>query len=261
METTLGAVVDLTLPISEAHPSHWPTHIPFQHKTFNWYESRSDHTQILTDHLGPYATKWLLIDEHTGTHLDAPNHFIPPPGSGLPFESAWGAVTADQIPLSQLIGRSAVIDSTSRSARPGESPLITADDVRAWEARNGALAPEDIVLFRSGWDANYVAGAEGSGYAQDVFVGKTRVGWPAPDEGAIDYLASCGIRCVGTDGPTMGPAQGGQSVHVHGLGRGMVFIEGLARLDQLPVRGATFVFLPLKTLHGTGAPGRAIGLI
>lgn len=52
----------------------------------------------------------------------------------------------------------------------------------------------------------------------------------------------------------MGPAQGGQGVHVRGLGRGMVFIECLAGLGQMPVRGSTFVFLPLKTLHGTGAP-------
>jgi kynurenine formamidase len=261
IETTLGTLVDLTLPISEAHPSYWPMHVPFQQKTFNWYESRSDGIQTLTDDLGPYATKWLLIDEHTGTHMDAPTHFIPPAESGLPFANEWGSVSADQIPLSQLIGPAAVIDVPSYEAELGESPLITADDIRAWENQNGGLTSDEVVLFRSGWDSKYVPGVEGSGYAKDILVGKTRIGWPAPDEGAIDHLAERGIRCVGTDAPTMGPAQDGQGVHVHGLGGGMVFIECLAHLDQLPVRGATFMFLPLKTLHGTGAPGRAIALI
>lgn len=135
-------------------------------KTFNWYESSSNETQTLTDHLGPYATKWLLIDEHTGTHVDSPSHFIPPAGSGLPFEDEWGSVSADQISLSQLIGPAVVIDAPERSAGLGESPLILADDIREWESVNGELAAGDIVLFRSGWVANHLPGPEGSGYAQ-----------------------------------------------------------------------------------------------
>jgi kynurenine formamidase len=256
-----GTVVDLTLPISEAHPSHWPTHVPFQHKSSNWFETRAADAQPVLDQLGPYATKWMLIDEHTGTHMDAPSHFIPPPDSGLPFANEWGDVHADGVPLEQLIGPAAVIDAPDRTSAPGESPYITPDDVTAWEAEHGRLAAGDIVLLRSGWDEHYLPGSAGSAYAFDVVVRQSRPGWPAPAVATVELLVERGVRCIGTDGPTMGAAQGGQDIHVAALGRGAVFIEALGNLSSLPHRGAVFIFMPIKTLHATGAPGRAVGLV
>lgn len=122
-------IVDLSVPISEELPSSWRTHLPFQHKTFNWFASTTSGLERTTAHLGPYATRWMLIDEHTGTHLDAPCHFIPPPGSGLPFASEWGDVHADAVPLEQLHGPAAVIDAPPSEAPPGTSVLITPDVV------------------------------------------------------------------------------------------------------------------------------------
>lgn len=259
--SNFSKVVDLSLPLSEDFPSNWPAHMPFQHKTSNWFVHRQDETTSLTDKNGPYATKWMVLDEHTGTHMDAPSHFIPPQGSGLPYASAWGSVSSERVPLTQLMGPAAVIEVALPDATPGHSPIISRASIESWEEVHGELQPGDIVLLASGWDRNYLPGNAGNAYAYDAFVLKQSAGWPAPDEEAIDFLLGRGILCIGTDGPTMGPAHGGQGVHVHALGSGAVLIECLANLNALPPRGSMFMFLPIALINGTGAPGRAIGLL
>ncbi len=256
-----GRLVDLSVPIAEHLPSAWPTHLPFQHKTWNWFETRQDGHEHRSSRRGPYATRWMAIDEHTGTHVDAPSHFIPPPGSALPFAGEWGAVDVDGVPLEQLMGPAAVIDVPSVEPAPGHGVLVEPVHVEAWEAEHGRLSPGDVVLFRSGWDRHYVPDAEGDSYAYDIVVLGTGRGWAAPSEATVTLLVDRGVRCIGTDGPTMGPVGGGQREHVAALGRGAVFIECLANLAELPPRGATFVFLPIKVLYATGAPGRAVAFV
>ena len=74
---------------------------------------------------------------------------------------------------------------------------------------------------------------------------------------------SCGAtaRCAGTDGLSIGPAEGGGPTHLGGLSQGMVFVEALTGLDRLPPRGGWFLFLPLNLVDGTGAPGRALAVL
>ncbi len=66
---------------------------------------------------------------------------------------------------------------------------------------------------------------------------------------------------MGTDGLSIGPAEGGGPTHLAGLSHGMVFVEALTGLDRLPPRGAWFLFLPLNLVDGTGAPGRALAVL
>jgi|LakMenEpi03Aug12_release.lakeMendotaPanAssembly.Ray.scaffolds.fasta_scaffold24399_2 kynurenine formamidase len=254
-------VIDLTLVMSERHPSNWPTHMPFQHKTFNWYENSESMSEINSSKQGPYATKWMLIDEHTGTHMDAPTHFIPPANSGLEFANEWGETGVDKIPLIQLMGNALVIDSAHYETEPGVSPLTQPADIQLWESHNRSIQSSDIVVFRTGWDVNYQEGIDGNAYAFDSFVLKSKPAWGAPSEESIDYLMSKNVKCIATDAPTMGPAQGGQGVHVRALGKGAVFIECLTHLNLLPQVGAYFMFLPLNILNATGSPGRAIALV
>lgn len=259
-------VVDLSLLIAEDLPCYWATHLPFQHKTYNWFADRSDVSGCVVNRSGPYATRWMAIDEHTGTHIDAPSHFIPPEGSGLPHEGAAGAITVDRIPLERHIGPAAVIDVTKLTAEgmlPGESPVIGPAHVEQWEREHGRLQPGDICLFRTGWDALYQRGTSGTRYVYDVVVTRTAPGWPAPEVETISLLLDRGVRCAGTDGPSMGPAHGdrGQAVHVAGLSMGVVYIECLTNLARVPARGALFCFLPLNVEGGTGAPGRAIAWV
>jgi kynurenine formamidase len=74
-------------------------------------------------------------------------------------------------------------------------------------------------------------------------------------------LIERGVRCVGTDGVSMGSSHDGAGTHYAGLEAGVVFIEALGHLEQLPVRGAFFCFAPLKVARGSGAPGRAFAWV
>src|SRR5207245_76998 len=91
-------VVDLTVTLAEHLPGAWPTHMPFQRKIFNWYAAGpAGQIQLLHGFRGPYQTAFLTLDEHCGTHIDAPAHFIPPPGSGLPAEGEMNFMTEEKL--------------------------------------------------------------------------------------------------------------------------------------------------------------------
>ena len=86
-----------------------------------------------------------------------------------------------------------------------------------------------------------------------------REGWPAPGPDAIDYLAGKGIRCVGTDGPTLGGVEPEAALWTYwALGsKGMVGVEFLTHVGKLP-QGAYFIFAPVKIRGCHGGPGRAL---
>ena len=255
-------IVDLTLTLGENLPATWPTHMPFQHKTWNYFVDRPDEIAPLYCRFGPYQARWVLMDEHIGTHCDAPNHFIPAPDSGLQNAGEAGEVSVDLLDLSQLIGPAAVIAVTMpEDGAAGRSPVIGADAIGAWETLHGEIRAGEVVLFNTGWDRHYQPGGAGLNYCyHPVITGKTP-GWPAPDAAAMELLISRGVRCVGIDAPSMGAVEDGGPVHLVGLSAGAVFVEMLTRLAELPPRGAQFVFLPLKLRGGTGSPGRAIALL
>ena len=256
-------LVDLTLLVAEELPCWWSTHRPYQHKTFNYFSDRADDVAPRLSRSGPYQTRWMLIDEHTGTHVDAPAHFIPAPDSGLPHAGEMGRITVDKVPLSQLAGPAAVIDVPADlpGAAPGVSPVIGPELLERHEEEHGTVGEGMVVLFRTGWDRHYRPGPEGSGYCSDALVTRTGPGWPAPEVPIMEQLLDRGVRCIGTDAPSMGSSHDGAPVHVAALSRGAVFVEALRGLDQLPPRGAFFQFAPLNVARGTGAPGRAMAWV
>lgn len=268
MPTVLEALrtsrtVDLTLRLAEDLPCFWPGAVRFRHSTDHWFETSAGRTPLRQWSGTPYHSCVLELDEHTGTHFDAPSHFIAPPGSGLPNEGPAGDVTAEKVPIEQFLGPAAVIDVSGLvgHAAPGCSPRIEPDAVRAFEAEQGRIGPGDIVLFRSRWDTRYRPGDAGDGYVRNPLARRSEPGWPAPSPQTVELLLGRGVRCLGTDGASMGPVDDGAPTHLAGLGAGMVFVEGLCRLDHLPARGATFLFLPLPVQGGSGGPGRAIAFV
>ena len=96
---------------------------------------------------------------------------------------------------------------------------------------------------------------------QGPLVFRDHPGWPAPSAEAVEYLYDQGVRTLATDGPSIGAAHEGMSMHYAGLGRGMVYVEGLAQLEQLPIRGSYFVFMPLKIAESSGGSGRALAYV
>jgi kynurenine formamidase len=251
-------LVDLTLTLDEELPGSWPGTEPYRHVNENYYvpvdADGQQHPSV-----GPFYANWMTLHEHVATHFDAPVHFTPPPGSGIDGESELGTVFGDLADMRALQGPAAVIDARDdESAVGGVSPAIEEADIRAWESEHGELQAGEIVLLRTGWDRYYRADDEGLRYLHRPLVSKDAPGWPAPTADAIVYLADQGIRAVGIDAPSIAPAQDAVSTHRAGLGRGLLYIEGLASLDRLPVRGAFFLFLPIKVARSSGAPGRAV---
>jgi kynurenine formamidase len=252
-------ILDVSVLVSEFLPSAWPGSMMFAHKSWNWFTDRDPASGQRFRCAGPYATNFLIMDEHTGTHLDGPTHFLPPADSGLPHASPLGAVTGDQLDLATMAGPASVLDMRRRceDGQPGMSPAIRPADLLEWERVNGTI-DTPVVLLRTGWDRYYVEDEQGSRYLHAPLVTKSRPGWPAPNVDAMALLRERRVRLVGTDGPSMGACHDGAPVHWAGLESGMLFVEVLCRLGELPARGSWFQFLPIKVAGSTGGPGRAI---
>lgn len=265
MKSIFGSLkmLDLSVTVSESNPSSWPGHMPFSTKTWNYYVA-VDKAFAHVKSSAPYHTRYWIIDEHCGTHFDAPTHFIPPQDSELPHANEWGAQTGEQVPLEDLFGPAVCIDVSplaDETSTPGESPWIMPDNVDQWEALHGKLNQGEVVLFRTGWDRFYTSGSEGRNYTYGPLVEKSTPGWPAPHKTTIAYLYEKGVRCVGIDAPSIGAAHDGAPAHYEGLSRGMRYVELLTGLDKLPHRDFAFMFLPVKVAGATGGPGRAVALL
>ncbi len=255
-------VVDLSVIVGERWPAHWGANPPMQRWTYNWFAEQRDGVKVPSD--GPYYGQRYVIDEHTGTQTDFPAHFVPPPGSRLEFAGSAGKLTGDRYPLERMMGPAAVIDVTTLvdKAENGKSAVITLAMVQEWEKQHGEIQPGDVVLFYSGYtDRFYRPLPFGQRMTFDVVVTKTKPGWPAPAPEVMGYLYRKGVWHAGTDGPSMGPAEGGQAVHVAGLQYGMSWEEMLINLGKLPARGAFYIALPLKIVEQSGSPTRAMAFV
>lgn len=258
-------VVDLTVTVSETLPGHWGANPPMQRWTYNWFAPvKNDYGTVQVPSEGPYYGQRYVIDEHTGTQTDFPAHFVPPPGSGLPHAGPMGAVTGDKYPLDRMMGPAAVIDVTAQvdQAENGKSSVITLATVQEWEKEHGEIRAGEVVLFYSGYsDKYYKALPEGLRMTYHVLVTKTAPGWPAPAVEVVEYLQKKGVWHLGTDGPSMGPAEGGQEVHLAGLRHGMSWEEMLTGLGRLPARGAFYLALGPKVVDQSGSPARAMAFV
>ena len=196
------------------------------------------------------------MDEHCGTHCDAPGHFVKSnenfsqevlSGEFLNLESMQGLLHV--IDVRYLIG----------TAEPGKSPIIGPDVISLWEENHKKIEENEIVAFYTGWDRHYFENRVA--YLENPVKNKSVPGWPAPSKETIILLYEKGVKTVAIDAPSIGAIHEGISAHQAGLQRKMIFIEGLTSLDRLPTSGSYFVFLPLKISDSSGCPGRAVAYI
>src|SRR4051812_8960913 len=120
------AVVDLGHPLSDTDPT-WSGHPVFKHST-------STRNGIL---VGSFES-----DEHFGTHVDAPAHFVP------------GGWTVDQIPVIRFVRPAVRIDIRPQVLK-NEDYRMTREDLLTFERKSGAIAPGTIVLIMTGWDTRW----------------------------------------------------------------------------------------------------------
>jgi kynurenine formamidase len=197
-----------------------------------------------------YASNVVHMTEHGGTHLDAPIHF------------GAGRQTADQVPLTRLVGPAVVIDVTAQASQDADY-LITPEDVTRWEAAHGTIAPGSLVLLRTGWSARWPDAARYLGTALKGQAGVAQLHFPGLHPDAATWLVSQRrIGAIGIDTASMDRGQSTtfethrilSAVEVPGF-------ENLTNLDRLPSRGSVLIALPMKVGGGSGGPLRAVALV
>lgn len=242
-------VVDLTVMIAPNLPCGWPSPFlpPFMMMRYVHHGP------------GPYASDALVIDEHTGTHWDAPPHFIPPPITGLPNAADTGATPSDRTPVWQFVGEACVIDI--RQLFDDAKMAITQQDVETWEAAHRQLGPNDIVLFRSGYsDRFYRPYPAGRRYVAEPLQGQAQP-WVGIAPDCMAFLVSRKIKAVGIDAPNIGPASfDAIATHVVGLTGNVLLIENLINLGLLPDTGAFVALLGPKHANGSGGETRVVAI-
>lgn len=203
------------------------------------------------DHRGP-AWKWhnISMSEHTGTHFDAPSHWIS--GKDVPNGSV------DEIPVEAFVGPVVVIDC-SKGAAENEDFELTPEIIANWESEYGRIPEDAWVLMRTDWSKR-----KGADYLNMRADGPHS---PGPTPEAIRFLIEeRNIRGFGTETVGTDAGQGAHYVppypaHYFLHGAGKYGLQCLANLDQLPATGAVLIAAPLKIKNGTGSPLRVLAMV
>jgi kynurenine formamidase len=227
-------VIDLTHALNPQNP-HWPGpgYEPFKYEIFATLEK----DKVLSGRF--------VMAEHTGTHLDAPNHF------------SAGQIPVDKIPLEQLFCPAVVIDVRDKASAAADYLLSTAD-IETWEKAHGRIPANAVVFMYTGWDSRwsnfdqYKNADKGGGLhfpgfspeAAQLLVQDRNVAGLGIDTLSVDYGMSKDF-----------------SVHHISHGKGKYNLENVANLGELPASGAFVIVAPIKIENGTGGPSRILALV
>jgi len=189
--------------------------------------------------------------EHTGTHFDAPVHWVT--GKDHPNN------TVDTIDPSAFIAPAAVVDCSAEVAADNNW-LLTVEHLQAWETKHGRIPEGAWLLFRTDWSKRKMP---------EDFVNMRDNGpnTPGPTQATVEWLIKerkvlgFGVETINTDaGQSFGwPMAYPCHTLMHGANR--YGLQCLMNLDQLPPQGAVIVAAPLKIKGGSGSPLRVLALV
>jgi len=238
-------VIDLTQTLSPEFPTivlppQFGQCAPFKLEEVSRYDDR-----------GP-AWYWnnFSCNEHTGTHFDAPVHWVS--GKDLPNN------TTDTIPAEKFIAPACVIDCSAASTANPDF-LLTVDGIKAWEAQHGRIPAGNWVFLRTDWSKR-----SGEAYAN---VREDGAHTPGPTAEAVQFLVEqrdvigFGVETIGTDAGQAFGFTPPFPAHFFMHGKGRFGLQCMANLDLLPPTGALIVSPPLKIQGGSGSPLRVLALV
>jgi kynurenine formamidase len=245
IRTSKVVVIDLTAPLNDTTPviklpEPFGNTISFSLSEISRYDDR-----------GP-AWYWndISTGEHTGTHFDAPVHWV----TGADGEDV------SQVPPARLIGPAAVLDFSAQAAADPDF-LLEVDHVKQWEGEHGALPDGGWLLYRTGWDARshdqeqFLNANETGPHTPGVSVECAR--WLAEESAVLGF----GVETVGTDAGTAHSFTPPFPCHSALLGAGKYGLTQLRNLARLPAQGAVVIAGPLPITGGSGSPCRALALV
>jgi kynurenine formamidase len=212
-------IIDLTLTVSDKIPtfpgSPQPNFIP-------WENIKED----------GYNLEVLFLSSHTGTHMDAPHHFLEK------------GAKIHEISLKKLVSEAALIQ-----CRKNGGQSITKTDIQKFEKNHGKIENFSSVIFYTGWQKNL---------QKKYYFTKN----PGLSVSAAKYLTSKKISLVGIDSPSIDLGKDPKfSVHKIFAKKGVLIVENLANLDKIKSSKFHLVVLPLKLKNATGSPVRAIAFV
>ena len=204
------------------------------------------------DERGP-AWYWnnFSCSEHTGTHFDAPIHWI----SGMHLPDA----STDTIPPAHFIAPACVLDC-SREAAADADFLLTIDFLRNWEKQHGRIPPGAWILMRTDWSKR----TDPVAYQN---LDETGQHTPGPDPTAVRFLVDerrvlgFGSEAIGTDAGQAFHLKPPYPCHYYMHGSGRYGLQCLTNLDLLPATGSVVFAAPLKIKQGSGSPLRVLALV
>ena len=238
-------IVDLTQTLSEETPvlvlpAEFGQCAAFSREEVSRYDARG------------VAWYWsnFTVNEHTGTHFDAPVHWIS--GKDLPNNSV------DTIPAKDLIAPAVVLDFSAEAAADADF-LLDVPHILSWEERHGRIPARSWVLFRTDWSKR-----EADSYANWREDGAHT---PGPSAAAVLLLVEdrniigFGVETIGTDAGQAHLLEPAYPAHtlLHGAGR--YGLQCLENLDKLPPVGTVIIAPPLKIRDGSGSPLRVLALV
>lgn len=190
--------------------------------------------------------------EHTGTHFDAPAHWI--------TGHALAANTVDTIEVENFLTPAVVVDASAQAAEDSDW-LLTSAFLSQWESRHGRIPAGAWVLFRTDWSKRVNDAAAFLNAREDG------VHTPGPTQEAVEWLIherevhGFGVETINTDAGQSFRWPLAYPCHTLMHGAGKYGLQCLTNLDLLPATGALIFSAPLKILEGSGSPLRVLALI
>ena len=239
-------VVDLTQTLSEDFP---PLVLPPQ---FGQVAAFKMELISKYDEAGP-GWYWnnFTCGEHTGTHFDAPAHWI----SGKDHANN----TVDTIDSRNFVAPVVVVDASAEVAKNPDW-LLTVEFLEAWEAKHGRIPAGAWVAFRTDWSRRI------SDPASYVNMKEDGAHTPGPTQAAVEFLVGrnvhgFAVETINTDAGQSYAWPVAYPCHTLMHGANKFGLQCLKNLDQLPVTGAMIVSAPLKIKGGSGSPLRVLALV
>ena len=179
-----------------------------------------------------YNLELLFMSSHTGTHIDAPFHFVK------------NGKKIHEIPPERLVNEAILIKIRKK---PNEAILKT--DIQKFEKKFGEIQVRETVIFWTGWQKNL---------EKDIYFTNN----PGLSISAAKYLVSKKINLVGIDSPSIDLGKDSKfSVHHILAKNNILIVENLANLDKIKPMKFHLITVPLKLKNATGSPIRAFGFV
>lgn len=224
-------VIDVTHTLTYDFPTYFGDQQFFDEDVFTYAESS-------------FNLKTLRVNEHTGTHIDAPLHFTD------------GGTSIDEVPVESLVVPLAIVDIKEKAAADADAQ-VTPDDLTAWISTHGPIPQGACVAQNAGWQARL-----GSPRYRNADDGG-QMHFPGFHVEAVQMLLEeAEVAGIGVDTLSIDFGMSGDFItHYTWLPANRWAVENMANLDLLPATGATLVVGAPKHRGGTGGPCRLIALV